>query len=75
MANSILQMITSQSQPTTPNLAEQAQQMIKNNDPAMAQAMEYVKANGGNPKQALIKLMNEKGISPQAIYNQFGIKV
>lgn len=75
MANSILQMITKRSQPTTPNLAEQAQQMIQKNDPAMAQAMAYVKANGGNPKQALIKLMNEKGISPQAIFNQFGIRV
>lgn len=75
MANSILQMIASRSQPTTPNLAEQAQQMIQSNDPAMAQAMEYVKASGGNPKQALIKLMNERGISPQAIYNQFGIRV
>ena len=75
MANSILQMITNRSQPTTPNLVEQAQQMIQNNDPAMAQAMAYVKANGGNPKQALIKLMNEKGISPQAIFNQFGIRV
>lgn len=75
MANSILQMITNRSQPTTPNLAEQAQQMIQSNDPAMAQAMEYVKASGGNPKQALIRLMNERGISPQAIYNQFGIRV
>ena len=75
MANTILQMITNRSQPTTPNLAEQAQQMIQNNDPAMAQAMAYVKDNGGNPKQALIKLMNEKGITPQAIFNQFGIRV
>lgn len=75
MANSILQMITNRSQPTTHNLAEQVQQMIQNNDPAMAQAMAYVKANGGNPKQALIKLMNEKGITPQAIFNQFGIRV
>ena len=75
MANSILQMITNRSQPTTPNLAEQAQQKKQNNNPAMAQAMKDVKANGGNPKQALIKLMNEKGITPQAIFNQFGIRV
>lgn len=49
--------------------------MIQANDPSMAQAVEYVKANGGDPKQALIKLMNERGITPQAVYNQFGIRV
>lgn len=75
MANSILQMMGSRSPQQTPNLAQQAQQMIQANDPAMAQAMEYVKVNGGNPKTALTKLMNERGVTPQTIFNQFGVRV
>lgn len=75
MANSILQMMGNRSPQRIPNLAQQAQQMIQANDPSMAQAVEYVKANGGDPKQALIKLMNERGITPQTVYNQFGIRV
>lgn len=73
MANSILQMIGNRN--SSPNLSMQAQQMIQNNDPAMAQAINYVKQNGGNPKIALLKLMNERGVSPAAIKSQFGINI
>lgn len=73
MANSILQMIGNRN--SSPNLSMQAQQMIQNNDPAMAQAINYVKQNGGNPKIALLKLMNERGVSPATIKSQFGINI
>jgi hypothetical protein len=73
MANSILQMIGNRN--SSPNLSSQAQQMIQNNDPAMIQAVNYVKQNGGDPKTALLKLMNERGISPDAIRSRFGIGV
>ena len=39
------------------------QTMIKSN-PAMKQAMEYIQANGGNPKDAFYKLAQEKGVDP-----------
>lgn len=73
MANSILQMIGNRN--SSPNLATQAQQMIQNNDPAMVQAINYVKQNGGDPKSALLKLMNERGVPPDMIRSQFGVNV
>ena len=39
------------------------QTMIKSN-PAMKQAMDYIQANGGNPKDAFYKLAQEKGVDP-----------
>lgn len=39
------------------------QQMIRSN-PQMKQAMDYVNANGGNPKEAFYKLAKEKGVDP-----------
>ena len=39
------------------------QTMVKSN-PAMKQAMEYIQANGGNPKDAFYKLAQEKGVDP-----------
>lgn len=38
------------------------QQMMQNN-PAMSQAMQYIKENGGDPKAACEKLATEKGIN------------
>ena len=38
------------------------QQMMQNN-PAMSQAMQYIKENGGDPKAACEKLAREKGIN------------
>ena len=39
------------------------QQMLQQNNPAMSQALAYIKQNGGNPKAACEKLAAEKGIS------------
>lgn len=36
-------------------------------NPQMKQALEYVQANGGNAKEACIKLARERGIDPQSI--------
>ena len=36
-------------------------------NPNMKQAMQYVQQNGGDPKQALIKLAQEQGVDPQSI--------
>ena len=38
-------------------------QMIRTN-PQMKQAMDYVNANGGNPKDAFYNLAKEKGVDP-----------
>jgi len=42
--------------------------MAKNN-PGMKQAIEYVQANGGNPREAFYKLAKERGINPDSILN------
>ena len=42
------------------------QQLIQNN-PQMKQVMDYVNANGGNPKDAFYKLAEEKGVNPDDI--------
>ena len=42
------------------------QLMLQN--PNMRQAVQYVQQNGGNPKQALIKLAQEQGLDPQSIF-------
>jgi len=39
------------------------------NNPAMKQALDYVNANGGNPKDAFYKLAKERGINPDEILN------
>ena len=39
------------------------QTMVKSN-PAYKQAMDYINANGGNPKDAFYKLAQEKGVDP-----------
>ena len=38
-------------------------QMIQQSNPAMMQALDYVKQHGGNPKAACEALAKEKGIS------------
>ena len=43
-------------------------QMAQNN-PGMKQALDYVNANGGNPKDAFYKLAKERGVDPEAILN------
>ena len=44
------------------------QNLMKNN-PGMKQAIDYVNANGGDPKEAFYKLAQEKGVDPQTILN------
>ena len=39
------------------------QQMMQQNNPAMSQAMEYIKSHGGDPKAACEALAKEKGIN------------
>ena len=42
---------------------------LMQNNPGMKQALDYVNANGGNPKEAFYKLAQEKGVDPQTILN------
>lgn len=44
------------------------QQLVQSN-PNMKQAIDYVNANGGNPKDAFYKLAQERGINPDSILN------
>ena len=46
-----------------------AMQQLMLNNPNMKQAIDYVNANGGNPKDAFYKLAKEKGIDPDSILN------
>ena len=43
-------------------------QVIRNN-PDMKKVMEYVNANGGDPKAAFYKLAQEQGVDAQSILN------
>ena len=45
-------------------------QRMTQNNPVLKQAIEYVNANGGNPKEAFYKLAKEKGVDPQTVLNQ-----
>ena len=40
------------------------EQMMRQNNPALSKAMDYIKQNGGDPKQAFEKLAAEKGVNP-----------
>ena len=42
------------------------QQLMQSN-PKMKEAVDYVMANGGNPKDAFYKLAKERGINPDSI--------
>ena len=44
-------------------------QQFINSNPEMKQAMEYIQANGGNPKDAFYKLAEEKGVDPDSVLN------
>ena len=48
---------------------QMALQNLVQNNPNMKQAIDYVNANGGNPKDAFYKLAKERGIDPEAILN------
>lgn len=48
---------------------QMALQQLMLNNPEMKKAIEYVNANGGNPKDAFYKLAKERGIDPDSILN------
>ena len=48
---------------------QMAIQNIMQNNPSMKQAIDYINANGGNPKDAFYKLAKERGVDPDSILN------
>ena len=40
------------------------------NNPNFKQAMDYINANGGDPKTAFYKLAKEKGVDPEEMINK-----
>ena len=62
-AKQLMQMIMTSQNP------QMAMQNLIQNNPGMKQAIDYVNANGGNPKDAFYKLAKEKGIDPDSILN------
>ena len=46
-----------------------ALQNLMLNNPNMKKAIDYVNANGGDPKEAFYKLANERGVDPNSILN------
>ena len=56
----------------TGQMSQNPQMAIQNlmqSNPNMKQAIDYINANGGNPKEAFYKLAKEKGIDPDTILN------
>ena len=56
----------------TVQMSQNPQMAIQNlmqNNPGMKQAIDYVNANGGNPKDAFYKLAKERGVDPDSILN------
>ena len=51
-------------------LLQGTMQRATQNNPALQQALDYVKQNGGNPKEAFYKLAKEKGVDPNEILKQ-----
>ena len=47
---------------------QMALNQLLSQNPQMKQAFQYVQQNGGDPKQALIKLAQEQGLDPQSIF-------
>lgn len=43
---------------------------IASQNPQIKQVMEYINANGGDPKAAFYKLAEEKGVDPDEILRQ-----
>ena len=47
-------------------------QMLSQN-PRMKQVMDYINANGGDPKAAFYKAANEAGVDPEEILRQLNV--
>lgn len=52
------------------NPASAMDMLLGQQNPALKQAMDYVKKNGGDPRQAMINLAREKGFDPEAILKE-----
>ena len=62
-AKQLMQMIQTSQNP------QMAIQNLMQSNPNMKQAIDYINANGGNPKEAFYKLAKERGIDPDTILN------
>ena len=49
------------------------QYMMQQNNPGMAQAMQYIKQHGGDAKSAFEALAKERGLDPGEIVAQLGL--
>ena len=67
MMGQIKQMMNTVRMAQNPQMA--LNQMTMNN-PNLKQVMDYVNANGGDPKTAFYKLAKEKGVNPEEILSQ-----
>lgn len=47
-------------------------QQLAQNNPNMQKAVDYVKANGGDPKTACYELLRQRGIDPTAVEKMMG---
>lgn len=47
-------------------------QQLAQNNPNMQKAVDYVKANGGDPKTACEQLLRERGINPDDVKRMIG---
>ena len=61
----IKQVISSLKSLSNPQAA--MQQLMQQRNPAMMQAIDYVKQHGGNPQQAFRALAQERGIDPAEV--------
>ena len=52
------------------NPASMMDTLLGARNPALKQAMDYVQAHGGDPRQAMIGLAKEKGYDPDEILRQ-----
>lgn len=48
---------------------QQAMQQLMQTNPAFKKTIDYVNANGGNPKDAFYKLAKEQGVNPDDVLN------
>lgn len=49
--------------------AKITEMLLARKNPALAKAMEYIKQNGGDPKTACEKILQENGIDPAEVMN------
>lgn len=52
------------------NPASAADMLLSQQNPALKQAMDYVQAHGGDPRNAMISLARERGYDPDAILKE-----